>query len=393
MKKIFIILILPIAATVSFAQSPAEQQALELARAGNTQQAIAAFEKILSANTSNVNAMNVLAQLYLQTGKAKEAYDLSSQALRINPADENQLINKGKAAIMLGKPDEAAALMDTAIAKQPSFFMFYAVKANALDEQNKIQLAIGMYTKSIQLAPDYAPNYYFRGVDFASISRYPQAIQDYSKAIELQLGSGDAYNMRGMAWYHSGKTTQALEDYNQAIRNGNKDALVNRGVLYKEQEQTALAKADFMQAINIHAGSASDAWFHLADIQVTEQAPEKATQSISNAIALQPNNAAYRALQAKIYLAARRDTEGLAAAEKALTLQPENHDAIILKTTALSNLKRFDEAIKTITAGITQYPGNQLMYSLRAYVYKLQGKLELAAADETKARQLGNQQP
>jgi tetratricopeptide (TPR) repeat protein len=96
------------------------------------------------------------------------------------------------------------------------------------------------------------------------------------------------------------------------------------------------------------------------------------------------------ALEAKNYLMARKDAEGLASAEKALVLDPQNIDALILKTTALSNLKRFDEAIKTITAGIKLYPEENMMYGLRAFVYRMMGKTDLAAADEAKSAAAGN---
>ncbi|RYZ50095.1 MAG: hypothetical protein EOP49_14760, partial [Sphingobacteriales bacterium] len=87
------------------------------------------------------------------------------------------------------------------------------------------------------------------------------------------------------------------------------------------------------------------------------------------------------ALEAKNLLLDRKDAESLAATEKALALDPQNIDALILKTTALSNLKRFDEAITTITSLIKRYPEEGMLYGLRAFVYRQMGKKELADAD------------
>jgi hypothetical protein len=53
-------------------------------------------------------------------------------------------------------------------------------------------------------------------------------------------------------------------------------------------------------------------------------------------------------------------------------------------------MKRFDEAIKTVTGGIKLYPQESMLYGLRAFVYRMMGKTDLAAADEAKSAAAGN---
>lgn len=389
MKNLFFVLLFAGFTLSSFAQTPQEQAALNLMEEGKTTEAIAAFEKILSASPSNLDVINVLGQLYIKAGKSKAAYDVSTKGLAISKNDDNIAINKAKAAISLGKMDEAITLMEAAIARDPGFFMPYAVKANALDEQNKIQLAIGMYSKSIQLAPNYPNNYYYRGVDFATISRYPQAIQDYTKAIELMPQFADAYNMRGIAYDQLEKYDNAIADYTKAIAYGNFNALTNRGVAYIEQGKYDLAKADFNKAISINPKLADDAYYNLANVLKKEQQYNTALPNIEKALALRPKSTLYHSMYASILLGLNRHNEALAVTEKVLAIDAKNRDGFIYKATALSNLKRYDEAIKTITDGINEYPDFFLMYGLRAFIYKQMGKTELAEADNAKAKQLG----
>lgn len=388
MKKTLLSLLFTSFSFFSFAQSAEEQQAMILFQNGKKTEAASAFEKIVTANPTNINAIHALGTIYLDLGKYKEAYQISTKGLLINKNDDNLSINKARAAVKIGKSDEAITLMDACIARDAGFFMPYYIKGNALDAQDKLQLAIGMYSKAIQLNPDFPNAYLDRGNDFLGISRYPQAIADYDKVLSLAPESNEAYNMRGMANYHLEKYDNAVADYTKAIELGNLSALTNRGVIYLEQNKNDLAKADFKKSISI-SNRADDAYFNFADILNKEKQYNDALPNIEKAVALLPNSALYQSLYANVLLNLKRDQEALAVTEKVLTLDAKNRDGFIYKATALNNLKRYDEAIKTITTGINEYPDFYLMYKVRSYIYKQMGKTDLAEADNTKAKELG----
>lgn len=389
MKKLLLSLLLAGFSLISFAQTPEEQQAIALFKSGKNTEAIAAFQQIFAKNPTNVNAINALGQLYLRNNKYKEAYDIASKGLLINKTDDNLSIIKARAASYLGKTDEAIVLMDACIGRDAGFFMPYYVKGMALDAQDKIQLAIGMYSKAIQLNPDFSEAYLNRGNDFVSISRYQQAIADYDKVLFAAPESNEAYNMRGMAYYRLEKIDNALANYTKAITYGNFNALTNRGVIYIEQGKNELAKADFVKAISIKPNQADDAYFNLADVLNKEQQYNDALINIEKAVTLAPKSTLYQSMYANTLLNLKKDNEGLAAAERVLMIDAKNRDGFIYKATALNNLKRYDEAVKTISQGINEYPDFHLMYALRGFFYKQMGKTELAEADNAKAKQLG----
>ncbi|NRF40879.1 tetratricopeptide repeat protein [Pedobacter foliorum] len=389
MKTIFLNLFLNFAAVALFAQSVEEQQAFKLFESGKKAEAVAAFEKIITGNPNNLDAIKALGFIYLELGKNQEAYQVSSKGLSLNKNDDNLSINKARAAVKIGKADEAIMLMDACIARDANFFMPYVVKGNALDAQDKIQQAIGMYSKAIQLNPNFPNVYLDRGNDFVAISRYTQGIADYDKVISLAPESNEAFNMRGVANYRLEKYDEALTDYTKAIALGNFYAIINRGVVYKEQGKNDLAKSDFNKAIGLQPNNAGDAYFNLADVLLHEQNYDGALLNIEKAVAVRPNSALYQSLYASTLLSLKRDNDGLAAAEKVLALDAKSRDGFIYKATALSNLKRIDEAIKTITQGISVYPDFYLMYKLRSFIYKQNGKADLAEMDEAKAKQLG----
>ncbi|MFA6278373.1 MAG: tetratricopeptide repeat protein, partial [Pedobacter sp.] len=329
----FLFIIFSLLFSSSFAQSVEEQQAMKLFQEGKKNEAAIIFEKIIASNPSNLSAINALGFMYLELGKNNEAYNVSSKGLLINKNDDNLNINKARAAIKMEKADEAILLMDACIARDASFFMPYYVKGNAFDKQHKIQLAIGMYSKVIQLNPNFPNAYLDRGNDFIAISRYPQAISDYDKVLSLVPESNEAYNMRGVANYNLEKYNEAIADYTKAIAFGNFDAITNRGVAYTDQGKNDLAKTDLAKAISLNPKNASDAYFNLTGILNKEQKYEDALINITKAVTLKPNNPLYQALYAGILLNLKKDNDGLATANKVLTLDAKNRDGFIYKAT------------------------------------------------------------
>ncbi|WP_295798852.1 tetratricopeptide repeat protein [Mucilaginibacter sp.] len=390
MKKILITISCFILSITAFCQPPEEQAALELAKQGKYPEAIAAFEKIITADGKNVNAINVLSQLYLRSNKAQQGYDVATRGLGIAPDNIDLNITKAKAAMALSRDDEALTIMDAAITKHDDVFILYVIKGNVLDDQNKIQLAIGAYSKSIQLKPDFPFAYLSRAEDFASISRYENALTDYNKFIEMIPDNDEGYNMRGSTNHKLGKNTEALADYSKAIEL-NKDqkyALVNRGILYAETGAADKAMADYNHAKTIDANF-DDAYYELAKLYQKQRNYPPAQQNIEKAIGINNRVASYYTVYAKILLGADKNAEGLAAAEKVIAMDKVNADGYLLKATAYSNMERYDDAIAAINDGLKLFPDNYMYYSLRSAVYKFKGNIAMSDADNQKAKELG----
>jgi tetratricopeptide (TPR) repeat protein len=193
-----------------------------------------------------------------------------------------------------------------------------------------------------------------------------------------------------MAYYHLKKYDAAIADYTKAIELGSGNALVNRGIVYADEGKTGLAKADFNKAINNNSHD-GDAYYQLGLIAQHEQKWGEALSDVEKAVAIHPNSPVYNVLYASTLLTHDRNDEGLAAANKVLAVDENNYDGIILKASALNNLKRFDEAVTVITNGINFYPNDYIMYSTRAFIYRKMGKTTLADADEAKSKQLAAQ--
>lgn len=390
MKKILITITWLLSSVIAFGQSPAEQAALDLAKQGKYPEAITAFEKIVNNDGQNANAINVLSQLYLRSGKAQQSYDAAKRGLAITPDKFDFDITEAKAAMALNRDDEAITILDATIAKHDDIFILYVVKGNVLDDQNKVQLAIGAYGKAIGLKPDYAFAYLNRAEDFASISRYENALTDYNKFMEMISDNDEAYNMRGATYHKLGKNAEALADYTKAIElnKEQKYALVNRGIIYIEAGAADKALADYNQAIAIDVNF-EKAYYELAKLYQKQRNYLSAQQNIEKAISLNNKTAGYYTVYGKILLGANKNTEGLATAEKVIAMDKVNPDGYLLKATAYSNLERYDDALAAVNDGLKLFPDNYMFYSLRSAVYKFKGNNAQSEADNQKAKELG----
>jgi tetratricopeptide (TPR) repeat protein len=375
---------------VADAQSEAEKAALGLAQAGKTEEAIVAFEKIVVAEPKNTGAADALAQLFYSKGAFRESYNTALKGQTAAPESASLSITRAKAAIKLDKSDEAIQLMDGLINVDGSYFYPHYVKAQALDAQDQIQQAIGSYSKAIQLDPKFPMAWYERAGDFSTLGRYEQALSDINEFLKMAPDNDAGLNLRGNVYARMNRPDAAVENFNAAIAANPLQhlAYANRGQAYEVMGRMTEAEADYRKSISINAAYPAS-HYYLASLLNERKDNDAALAAILKAITLRPQEANFHARAAKIYLSMDRDPEGLAEAEKVLAADDRNTDGWIFKASALSNMKEFDRSIATMTDAIQKFPDNYLLYAVRGFVYKQQGKTAEAAADEAKARALG----
>lgn len=386
MKSLLIALLLALALP-AVAQTDAEKAAMTLVQEGETDEAIEAFRKIVSADARNANAADVLAQLLYSKADYKESYRIALRGLAANPENTNLCITRAKAAIKLGKPDEAIQLMDGLINVDGSFFYPFYVKGQALDAQGKLQQAIGMYSKATTLNPQFPMAWFDRAGDFFALGQDERAMTDIIEFLKMAPDHDGGLNLRGSLYARMSRPDDAVASFTAAIASNPQQylAYANRGQSYEVMGETAQAEADYRKSISIN-GAYPPAHYYLAGLLSIRKDNEAALTSIRRAIELRPAETDYHAVAAKILISLGRAAEGLAEAEKVIAADASSTDGWIFKASALSNLKRYDESITTLNAALVRFPDNYLFYALRSYVYRQQGKTAEAAADEARAQ-------
>ncbi len=369
---------------------PEERAALELYNAGKTDEAIAAFAIVLKANPKNLNAAGAIAQLYINKGDYQAAYATATAGLKISGDAAFLYIAAATAALKMDKPDDALRLMDDVLKKYPTQDYAFYVRGMALDAKGQIQQAIGAYSKSIQLKPDFPDVYYNRGADFYAISRYGDALKDFNKLLELNDSWSIGYNKRGLTHYALGNLDLAIADYTRCIALQPASAIpyANRGLAYLDKGQIGPAKADFEKAIALEPGYA-EGYYGLARACNDEHAYSSALPAVEKAISLNTKMPAYFATYCATLIGLNRDKEAIAVADKILAIDDHNPDGWMYKASAQSNTSDLTAAIATMNAAIGKVPENYLLYALRAGIYRRQGNVAAADADDATAKSLG----
>ena len=86
-----------------------------------------------------------------------------------------------------------------------------------LQEQGRLEEAIGEYDEAIRLDPQLALAYLNRGAVYNEENEFSKAIADCDKAIELDPNLFEAYYNRGLAYAELGEKAEAIADFEKVI--------------------------------------------------------------------------------------------------------------------------------------------------------------------------------
>ncbi|MDO4732450.1 MAG: tetratricopeptide repeat protein [Bacillota bacterium] len=355
--------------------------------------------------------------------KAIEAY---SKAIELDPDYAAAYYNRGSAYDDLKQYDEAIADYSKAIELDPDDAAVYNNRGSAYDDLKQYDEAIADYSKAIELKPDYAAAYNNRGFAYRKQGKYNEAIADFSKAIELDPNNIIGYLVRGLAYYEDRKYEEAIEDYNKAIEldPNYANAYYNRGTAYEEDGKHDKAIADFSEAIKLKPDLAA-AYNNRGLAYAGDGKHDKAIADFSEAIKLKPDLAAAYYNRGNAYYELEQWGRSIADYNKAIELDLDYAEAYHNRGFTYYKLKQWDKAIADFSKLIELDPNDAWLYAnrgeayckledhgaairdcskaielapdfalahtYRAKAYRAIGQIDLAEADEKRARILRNQ--
>lgn len=132
----------------------------------------------------------------------------------------------------------------------------------------KLSQSIDALKRAIEIQPLKAQAHNNLGLSIYESGEFDEAITSYTKAINIEQSTPTSgskeflslyLNNRGLAHYHMRDYESALKDYNDAIDaicGSNAENFFNRGNVYLNREEYALAHEDFDTAIAIDSKSA-----------------------------------------------------------------------------------------------------------------------------------------
>jgi tetratricopeptide (TPR) repeat protein len=218
-------------------------------------------------------------------------------------------------------------------------------------------------TKRIAANPNDTEAYYDLGSAYNRVGKNDEAIANINKYIALKPEKpeflADGYFVRGNAYRDKGSPDQAIADYNMAIslNPGLTNAYINRGLVYYAKNDYTTAISDFTQAIRVNPEE-PESYYNRGLVFEKKADYPKAIADYDKYISM--NTA---------------ETENLA-------------DGYHRRGSVYLNMGSLTQALNDFTMAIQLMPEKSSFYTSRAKVYRKQGNIALAQADEQKAATL-----
>ena len=259
-------------------------------RTGKAQAVVESMSSFASNHPENPVAKFLLADAYRVLGQLDDAAKIFRDQLTTSPNSADACLALGIILAQQKKNDEARAMLERAQQLAPNnplplshLINFDLANGNIASAQHRID-------EQIQSNPNSAVNYFLQGRIWAAQSNWPKAEEAFKKTLELNPNLTAAYQMLAATYIQSNRQADAIHQLEQVIAREPKDirSLMSLATLY---EKTG--------------------------------APEKSRETYERLIAIAPDFAPALNNLAYIYLERLKQVDrAYQLAEKARSLQP-----------------------------------------------------------------------
>lgn len=281
-----------------------------------------------------------------------------------NLATENNSYNQSQLEISAGHFKKALSL-------DPEFAIGHNNLGLIYKALNQYQDALSAFQTAIDLDPKYKKPYLNMGSTYLDKKEYDRALEYYQKALEIDPNYALAYYAIGDFYFRQKKYHQAIIPSQQAQKLN-----PNHLNTYKLLAEIFMAQGQSQKAIEeINKGLKVDKnhggfYIALANIYRELGDIEKSNELFAKGISRQPNSSAL--YQYNLGLQLKREGKFEEAKDqliKAVNLNPQDVDILIVLAQVEKKLGNYDEAIGLLEKAQTQDPENIDIYDNLAGVY------------------------
>lgn len=353
-------------------------QAIERFQSGSPKQAEEILMRVLSMQSNNLPALEILGLIKASTGEHLEAAKLLKKAIKLNPSNpatqynlakalseskdyvgslihhEKALqlapnnpdgwLNYGQTLAVLKRHEQALTAFDKALSLQPQYAEAWHNKALTLSELKRHEEAIDCFNKGIALQPNNPKEWLDLSCSLGALKRYQEALQACDQALALQPNYLEAWLNKGSAYTELKEYRSALDCYDQALllKDNYVDAWYSKGVALEKLEQQEEALLCYNKAIELDSNF-SRAWLNKGCILNDMAHYEEAIACFNRAIDLDTNYADAWANKAIALYELRKYEEAISCCDKAIEIEPDHVDGHWNKAFAQLILGKFEE--------------------------------------------------
>jgi protein O-GlcNAc transferase len=226
------------------------QQAMLHQQAGRLTDAEAHYQRALSIDPNQFEALHFLGLLEAQRGRLAEADRLVERSLSINGMRAEAHSNHARILRQMGRPQDAIARCDRALAINPFLVDALILRGNAQRDMLQLIEAMASFDRALGANPSHPLAHYNRGLTLLALGRERDALVSFDKALALRPGDADCLIARGHALAALLSQDEAVRSYDEAlaVRPGDTDALLGRGDTLHKMNRWQEALESYAQA-------------------------------------------------------------------------------------------------------------------------------------------------
>jgi len=249
------------------------------------------YSQVLKINPYHEDTNQNLGAIFQNLNKPQKAINCLEKVIGINPNNINALNNLGVVFQNLNEPQKAINYFKKVIEINPNDINALnnlGVMFQNLNEQIK---AKNYYEKIIEINPSYSKAYNNLGTIFQNLSEPIKAKKFYEKAIEIDPNYSKAHNNLGVIFQEMGELHKALDCYEKLIKiNPNyAPTYCNLGIIFNELGENQKAINYFKKSTEIDSYNIS-AHNNLGIVHKKIGEYQKAINYYKKAIEIDPNN-------------------------------------------------------------------------------------------------------
>jgi arylsulfatase A-like enzyme/Flp pilus assembly protein TadD len=194
------------------------RRADELRVQGQPEKTLAILEAIAPRSPDSLRVRHLLAEAYVDAGRARDALRAAEAALELDPAFAPAQALAGEALIKLGRLAEGVERFRAAAALDPMQVRSLVQAARELQGSGKLDSAATLYETALDLRPDQAAVQNELGLIRERQGRLPAAVESYRRAVQLDPELSQARFNLALALAREGRTGEGVEHLREAVR-------------------------------------------------------------------------------------------------------------------------------------------------------------------------------
>lgn len=302
------------------------QSAVAQHQRGNLPEAQRDYERVLTLQPDNVDALHLLGVVAAQQGRGAEAVDYINRAIALSPSEASFYSSLGNALRLEGDTEAALAAYRQALALRPNDLDALNNLATLLRETRQTAAALDYYQQAVALAPQDVTLQLNLGLALRDVGETAAAKDAFQRAREIAPQQPEGYAELGLLLTQEDDAL-ALVHLQSAIDRGLSSGKVYSALamLHWQQARSDLAVELMQKAVELDPSTAVY-WNNLACFYKDKGQLDKALHGFQRALELDPDYTDAHSNLAGLLMDSGYLSEAISHSQEAVRLQPTHSE-------------------------------------------------------------------